>query len=162
MQRDIKEAWKSNIERRQEASNRSKWVTLSRARHNRGFYCRSHNCPASDFSCSAQSNCVRDFDTITATFTVNHADRMRKPGEADSDICLSPNPRVAPLEPPRPRLAPAQATVNSRGAVAMVTLFSAHSLPEPRKTVPLSRTLDGRRERWIRREGTREWEKLRT
>lgn len=121
---------------------------------------RSSNYSASDFSCSAQSNCVRDFDTITTAFAVDHADRMRKPGEADSDICLSPNPRVAPLAPPR--LAPAQATVNSRGAVAMVTFFSAHSLPEPRKTVPLSRTLDGRRERWIWREGTREWEKQHT
>lgn len=44
--------------------------------------------------------------------------------------------------------APAQATLgrlNRTGAVAMVTPFAAHWLPEHRKTVPLSRTLDGRR-----------------
>lgn len=57
---------------------------------------------------------------------------------------------VGPQTPRRTRRrSPAQATLgrlNRTGAVAMVTLFSAHSLPEHRKTVPLSRTLDGRRE----------------
>lgn len=72
-----------------------------------------------------------------------------KPEEADGDICLSLNPASRTLA----RLAPArlaQATLgrlNRTGAVAMVTFFSACSLPEPRKTVPLSSTLDGRRER---------------
>lgn len=64
--------------------------------------------------------------------SLNHADQMRKPEEANSDICRSPNPasRAAPLAPPR--FAPAQATLgrlSRTGAVAMVTPFLSSLAP---------------------------------
>lgn len=61
-------------------SNRSKSATLSQAQAKLSFYCCSHqprqhkssprssNYPASDISCSTQSNCVQDFNAITAAF----------------------------------------------------------------------------------------------
>lgn len=99
-----------------------------------------------------KSNCVQDFNAITATFaepettTVPRYDE--KPEEADDDICLSLNPvprTVTQLAPAR-LIQAMLGRLNRTGAVAMVTFFSACSLPEPRKTVPLLSTLDGRRE----------------
>lgn len=76
------------------------------------------------------------------------------PEEADDDICLSLNPVTVKLA----QLAPArlsQATLgrlNRTGAVAMVTLFSACSLTELRKTVKLPSALDGKREGQMEKE----------
>lgn len=175
MQRDIKETWKSNIERRQETSQRSKSATLSRAQATRSSYGCSHqprqqkssprssNYPASDISCSTQKqSCTRfqcDYRRVCQAGNRNRAGSDEKPEEADGDICLSLNPASRTLA----RLAPArlaQATLgrlSRTGAVAMVTFFSACSLPEPRKTVPLFSTLDGKREREReKRDGCRE------
>lgn len=164
MQRDIKETWKSNIEKRQETSQ-SKSAILSRAQATRSFYGCSHqprqqkslprssNYPASDISCSTQKqSCTRfqcDYRHVCRAGNCNHAGSDEKPEEADGDICLSLNPASRTLA----RLAPARFTqaalgrLSRTGAVAMVTFFSACSLPEPRKTVPLFSTLDGKRER---------------
>lgn len=73
-----------------------------------------------------------------------------KPEEGDGDICLSLNPASRKLA--RRLVQATLGRLNRTGAVAMVTLFSACSLPEPRKPAIIQYFGWGERERWMRRE----------